>query len=132
MAGPTSIQPTPPGPAFNRRENADSIDEGSHHWRPVPAKTLAAMKRNELPLDDDTLAAYISNTLPPDVRATVTRKLLRDPESREVLAMAAKAIGEERMSDRGRLRVESRDRTAERPRSARTPESDRARKTRSR
>lgn len=72
------------------------------------------MNQGELPLDHDTLAAYISNTLPPEERAAVTRVLLRDPESRELLALAAQAIGEERNKLRNRLRLDSRDRSAER------------------
>jgi len=72
------------------------------------------MKQGESPLDHETLAAYISNTLPPEERAAVTRALVRDPESRELLAMAAQAIGEERNRLRDRLRMDSRDRSAER------------------
>jgi anti-sigma factor RsiW len=75
------------------------------------------MKQGDTPLDQETLAAYISNTLPPEERAAVTRALVRDPESRELLAMAAQAIGEERkrLYDRlhDRLRLDSRDRRAE-------------------
>ena len=71
------------------------------------------MKQSESPLDQDTLAAYISNTLSPAERAAVTRVLIRDPESRHLLALAAKALGEERDGRRDRLRVDSRDRKAE-------------------
>lgn len=72
------------------------------------------MKQGESPLDHETLAAYISNTLSPEERAAVTRALVRDPESRELLAMAAQAIDEERSRLRDSLRMDSRDRSAER------------------
>ena len=71
------------------------------------------MKQGDSPLDQDTLAAYISNTLPPEERAAVTKVLLRDPASRELLALAAQAVGAERDRLRDRLKVDSRDREAE-------------------
>ena len=85
------------------------------------------MKQDEPTLDHDMLAAYISNSLPPDDRAAVTRLLVRNPEARELLAMAARAIGDEKERHRDHLRVETRDRSAERAGTHRSTGSDRNR-----
>lgn len=50
------------------------------------------MKEANIVLDDRTLAAYIAGSLSAEERAAVTSALVRDPEAREVLAMATQAL----------------------------------------
>jgi len=83
------------------------------------------MKHADPPLDHDTLAAYISNTLPPEERAAVTRALLHDPDARELLALAARALGGERDRLRDQVRVGVRDRESEKGESRRTSRAER-------
>jgi anti-sigma factor RsiW len=78
------------------------------------------MKQSNRTLDVTTLVAYLSNQLSDDERAEVTAVLVRDPESRELLAMAAKAMSVEKDRHRGQLVVDSADRKAERKGSPRT------------
>lgn len=79
------------------------------------------MNEGEAKLTHDTLAAYISNRLAPHERAAVTRRLVRDPEARGLLAMAARALGMIRAGDRDQVDLESRDRRAERTGARRAP-----------
>ena len=88
------------------------------------------MKQSNRTLDVTTLVAYLSNQLSADERAEVTAVLVRDPESRELLAMAAKAMSVEKDRHRGQLVVDSADRKAERKRSPRITGKERALKAR--
>lgn len=50
------------------------------------------MSRAHPILDEQTLAAYLSNRLSPSERADVTAALIKDPEARELLKMALYAL----------------------------------------
>lgn len=49
------------------------------------------MDRSDLPLDEYTLAAFLSGSLSPEARAAVVRQLAADADTRELLAFAAAA-----------------------------------------
>ena len=50
------------------------------------------INRHDPLLDEDTLAAYLTNRLSPEERADVTAALVRDPDARELLKMAVYAL----------------------------------------
>ncbi len=70
------------------------------------------MEKENIVLDDRTLAAYIEGNLSPEERAEVTAALVRDPDARELLAMAMQALAAAR-TQRPSGAIDAADRKAE-------------------